>query len=233
MHPLRLFGYSKVSPFEARMGAAFFVVGFAPITALAFSVIGWMPLHVSAPLFVLPLAGVGGILAVRHAFYGRLAGQGLLLGMLAVLIYDCTRAPFIMAGVWGDFIPNIAKHLFDSPDPNWLVGYGWRYVGNGGGMGLAFVVGYSVFRPRVHPWMLGIGYGVAIWGCLLLTLFIAPRGEEVLFVLTPLTLTLSLIGHVVYGSVLAMGLSVASRVSVLECHSAAPAAEREEPLLQA
>lgn len=214
------------------MGVAFFVVGFAPITALALSLIGWMPLYMSAPLLVLPMICVGLTLAMWHSAYGRLAGQGFLLGMLAVLIYDCTRVPFIMAGVWGDFIPNIAMQLLNSPDPNWLVGYGWRYVGNGGGMGLAFVVGYSVLRPRVHPWMLGIGYGVAIWGCLLLTLFMAPRGEEVLFALTPFTFTLSLIGHVVYGGVLGMGVSVAPRVSALEGPRTVPAAEREEPLLQ-
>ena len=232
IHALRLFNCSQASPIDVGVGAAFFAVGFAPITALALSIIGWIPLHISAPLFVLPMACAGAVLAMWHSGYGRLAGQGLLVGMLAVLIYDCTRVPFIMVGMWGDFIPNIAMHLFDSPDPNWLVGYGWRYVGNGGGMGLAFVVGYNVFRPRVHPWGVGVGYGVAIWGCLLLTLSIAPHGEELLFALTPLTITLSLIGHVVYGSVLAMGVTAASRAGALECRIEPSVTEREEPLLQ-
>jgi len=75
-------------------------------------------------------------------------------------------------------------------------------------MGLAFVVGYHVIRPRLNPWGLGIGYGVAIWSCLLLTLFLAPQ-EVALFELTPLTLTLSLIGHVVYGGVLGTGVTAA------------------------
>jgi hypothetical protein len=218
----------RAAPADLRLGGIFFVVGFALITALALSIIGWMPLHRGAPLIVLPALCIGGILAVRHPEYGRLAGLGLLLGMLAVLIYDCTRVPFIIAGVWGDFIPDIAKWLFNSPDPNWVVGYGWRYLGNGGGMGLAFVVGYGVLRPRVNPWVLGIGYGVGIWSCLLLTLLLAPQ-EVALFELTPLTLTLSLIGHVVYGGVLALGitappllnaLALPGRASVTEPRSA-------------
>jgi len=198
-----------ITSLDVWMSGAYFAVGFAPITALALSLTGWVPLHVGAPFLVLPAVCAGVVLGVWQPSYGRLAGQGFLLGLLAVLLYDCTRIPFIAAGVWSDFIPNIAMQLLDSPDPNWWVGYGWRYAGNGGGMGLAFAVGYGIFRPRLNTWLLGIGYGLAIWSALLLTLYLVPNGEEVLFAVTPLTFTLSLLGHVVYGAALAMGVSLA------------------------
>ena len=198
----------QIGALDLRVGATYFAIGFAPITALAISVIGLVPLHYGAPFVVLPAMLVGLAVALRYPEYGKLAARGLAIGLFAVLLYDCTRFPFIIAGVWGDFIPNIAKFLLNSTEPNWAIGYAWRYLGNGGGMGLAFVVGYGVMRPKMNRWMLATGYGVAIWCCLLMTLFIAPHGEELLFELTPLTFSLSLLGHVVYGAALAWGLSL-------------------------
>jgi len=44
-----------------------------------------------------------------------------------------------------------------------------------------------------------VGFGVGIWICLVLTLLLAPHGQEMLFKLTPTTITLSLLGHLIYG----------------------------------
>lgn len=197
-----------ISAQDLRLGMTYSLAGFAPITSLALSVLGVVPLYVGAVLFVVPSILVAGLLAFRHPLHGRLAAQGVIMGILAVLLYDCTRLPFILAGVWGDFIPDIAKYLLNRSEPNWLIGYGWRYLGNGGGMGMAFVVAYGIVRPRTNKWLLGVGYGVAIWMCLLLTLTLAPQGETVLFALTPLSFGLSLMGHVVYGAGLALGLTL-------------------------
>lgn len=120
-----------------------------------------------------------------------------------------TRIPFLLLGGWPDFIPTIATHLWPGAEPNWIVGYAWRYLGNGGGMGLAFTVAYRMTAPRVSVWPLAVGYGVAIWLCLIATLFLMPEGK-VLFELTPLTVSISLLGHVVYGAGLAPGLRSAS-----------------------
>ena len=90
------------------------------------------------------------------------------------------------------------------------VGYLWRYLGNGGGMGMAFVCAFTLLQPRLFPLQkarvtprvtkqIAVGFGVCVWACLIATLMIAPRGEEVMFVITPLTLLLSLIGHLVFG----------------------------------
>jgi hypothetical protein len=138
---------------NAIMSAAYFAIGFAPITALAISLIGWLPLSVSAWLVVGPAAVGGLLLGVSFPRYGRLALTGFGIGIAAVACYDGVRAPFILLGIWGDFIPNIGKWLLGSPQPNWLVGYLYRYVGDGGGMGMAFTVAYSLLRPRLRCWL--------------------------------------------------------------------------------
>ncbi len=189
------------------MSAAYFAIGFAPITALAISLVGLLPLTVSAWAVVAPAAGLGLLLGVRFPGYGALALKGFGIGIVAVTVYDCTRAPFIVLGIWGDFIPNIGKWLLGSPQPNWLVGYLYRYVGDGGGMGMAFTVVYSLLRPHLRCWLVAIGYGLAIWGCLMLTLLLAPDGQELMFRLTPISVTLSLLGHVVYGTTIGVLLT--------------------------
>jgi hypothetical protein len=76
-------------------------------------------------------------------------------------------------------------------------------------MGLAFTVAYRLTAPQVSVWPLAVGDGVAIWLCLIATLFLMPEGT-VLFEFTPLTVSMSLLGHVVYGAGLALGLRSAS-----------------------
>lgn len=198
---------------DFQLGTLFFAVGLAPISALALSILRVLPLYVGALVIVLPAFLLGGGLSVQYPEYGNLAGQGLLIGCIAVLLYDCTRIPLVFLGVWGDFIPHISERLLVTAEPNWVVGYLWRYLGNGGGMGLSFIVGTHVLSPQGNKWLLGIGYGVVIWLCLLSTLFLAPHGEEQLFELNPVTLGLSLLGHLVYGGVLALGWSLFSRES--------------------
>lgn len=222
MHTLTLRGSrgTAVSSTMARqqladivMSAAYFAVGFAPITALAISLMGFLPLWISAWVVVVPAAGLGVLLGIRFPRYGRLALKGFGIGIIAVTLYDGMRAPFIALGIWGDFIPNIGGWLLNTPHPNWLMGYLYRYLGDGGGMGMAFTVGYSLLRPRLHCWLAAIGYGLAIWGCLMMTLLLAPNGQESMFRLTPISFTLSLLGHVVYGATIGVVLTRSLRKS--------------------
>lgn len=194
----------KRNRLDVFMSATFFVIGFSPITALAIAIIGLLPLSVTTLILVLPATALGIFLALRFATYGKIALQGLILGLIAVFLYDSMRVPFILAGVWGDFIPKINMWLFNTTQPNWLVGYSWRYLGDGGFMGMAFTVGYSVLKPRVGSRIAGLAFGLAIWVCLMLTLIIAPHGQEMLFKLTMTTVSLSLLGHIIYG--LALGI---------------------------
>lgn len=184
---------------DVLMSIAFFVIGFSPITALALAIMGLIPLGTSTLLLVLPSTVVGIALAFRFPKYGKLALKGLLIGLVAVFLYDCMRVPFILSGAWGDFIPHINKWLFNTSESDWVVGYLWRYVGDGGYMGMAFTVAYCALKPRVSPKAAALGFGVAIWVCLVLTLVLAPHGQEMLFKLTSTTISLSLLGHIIYG----------------------------------
>ncbi len=93
------------------MCGTFFAIGFSPITALAVAIFGLLPLPVNTLLIVLPATVLGIGLALRFPTYGKLALKGLLLGLIAVFLYDCMRYPFIIAGVWGDLraFPNLRE----------------------------------------------------------------------------------------------------------------------------
>ena len=74
-------------------------------------------------------------------------------------------------------------------------------------MGMAFTVAYGLLKPRAGCRVAAVAYGIGIWCCLLLTLLLAPHSQQLLFKLTPTTLALSLLGHVVYGTVIGLLLS--------------------------
>ena len=186
------------------MSLAYFAIGFSPITALAIAIIGFLPLYITALILVLPSVVLGIGLAFMFPYYGKLALKGLLIGLIAVFLYDCMRIPFIITGIWGDFIPKISEWLLNTSQPNWIVGYLWRYLGDGGFMGMAFTVAFCVLKPRVGVRTAALGFGIAIWLCLLGTLILAPHGEAMLFKLTLTTLSLSFLGHLIYGASIGM-----------------------------
>jgi hypothetical protein len=180
-------------------------IGFSPIGALALTIAGLWTLSVGSAVMIVPsiILALGlGVLSPRH---GRMALEGFIAGLVAVLIYDIVRWDFVAFHLWGDFIPNIGGWLDGSDAPNWLLGYGFRWLGDGGGLGLTFMVAARTFAPglaRRSPLALAIGYGLFIWTCLLITLIATPDGQSLLFPITPTTLLLSWTGHVVYGIVL-------------------------------
>jgi hypothetical protein len=167
-------------------------------------------LTVGSVVLIVPAITVALVLGVLFPRHGRLALEGLVAGLAAVLVYDAVRWTFVALGWWGDFIPSIGGWLTGSGQPDWVVGYAFRWLGDGGGMGLAFMVSARTLLPalkRCAALVIGIGYGLAIWACLLLTLLVTPDGQTMLFPLTLTTLLLSWIGHVVYGAVLGTALA--------------------------
>ncbi len=76
-------------------------------------------------------------------------------------------------------------------------------------MALAFVVTFHRLKPPIDGRLAALLFGLAIWLCLVGTILIAPHGAEELFALTPVTLTLSFVGHVIYGVVIGMLLPFA------------------------
>ncbi len=69
-------------------------------------------------------------------------------------------------------------------------------------MGLAFVMLSPIVTRRRPTPAIGVIYGVMIWSGLLTTVLISPNGQSKMFSLTPATLALSLVGHLIYGGVL-------------------------------
>jgi hypothetical protein len=181
------------------MSLVCFATGFSAITALATAIVGWIPLDIAAYILVWPSLVLWVFISILYPGYGKLALKGFIIGLLACLFYDCMRFTTIALGLWGDFIPRIGMWLLHTDKPNWLVGYIWRYVGDGGFMGMAFVVCYRLLKPRLDVRIAALAFGVAIWLCLVGTILLAPHGAEMLFALTPITFSLSLLGHIIYG----------------------------------
>lgn len=182
-----------------------FGIGFAPISALALSLMGFCTLPVATLLLVIPALIMAMGLSCHHLGFGRLMLRGYFMGIIAVTCYDCVRIPFTMVGWMDDFIPKIGVMLIGDENHHAIVGYLWRYLGNGGGMGMAFVTGYAILKNRILMLRLLGGlksallFGFFVWACLIATLIISPQGEELMFVITPSSLLLSLIGHLVFG----------------------------------
>jgi hypothetical protein len=127
--------------------------------------------------------------------------QGLLAGIVGVAAYDGVRLPFVIAGVWPDFIPSMGAWIQEADGPDVVLGYTWRIVGDGGGIAVVFALGCALLGWQRHLVATGVCYGVLLWSCLVGTILLAPHGAELLFPLTPFNLAASLVGHLVYGSV--------------------------------
>jgi hypothetical protein len=189
------------------------LAGAAPVSAIALHVMGWISMQESAGFVVAPLV-VAAIVLVRGMSYeARWAARGAGAGLAAVLAYDAVRLPLVRLNVWPDFIPRIGGWLTGAyGHDDALLGYAWRYLGDGAGIGLAYFALCAVvlqIKPdfvQARPIALSIGYAVFVWTGLLATVIFPQRGETLLFGLTPASFALSLLGHLIYGSVLGLYL---------------------------
>jgi hypothetical protein len=177
----------------------FFAIGFSAITALAIAIFGLLSLDIAAYLLIVPSLATWLVIGILHPDYGKLALKGFIIGIFACFFYDSMRFVTIALGLWGDFIPHIGMWLLHTHKPDWVIGYIWRYVGDGGFMSVAFVVGYRLLKPALDVRIAALIFGISIWLCLIGTILLAPYGSQMLFQLTPITFSLSLLGHIIYG----------------------------------
>lgn len=169
-------------------------VGFLPVTLIAATAFGVAGLRALAAYALLPALAALVVVLARHPRFASAALRGLAAGLVATAAYDGYRGSFVGLGLMDDPIPHIGAALGLSPD--WVVGYLWRYLGNGGGMAIAFVaLGLRGVRA-------GVLYGLFVCGGLLFTLVAAPYGEAMLFPLSVTTVVMAVGGHVIYGGVL-------------------------------
>jgi hypothetical protein len=199
------------------------VVAALPLLAISAHVFGLLPMNVTAGLVVVPLTLVALVLGVfSPAGEERLVLAGATWGVLATLVYDAVRLDTVyMLGWWGDFIPRVGTWIVDvDADRSVLgavVGYVWRYAGDGGGIGVAFFV--LVAATGLRRWgeratvMASVVFAVfPVWTGLVATVALAPRGQQQMFTLTPATVALSLLGHLVFGLVLGLGCARCRRL---------------------
>lgn len=186
------------------------LIGAIPVLAISADVFGWVSLRTVAVTAMLPLIALTAVLVThRPDRSDRLILSGFLWGLIACAGYDAFRLPTIyVAHWWPDFFGRVGGWATGS-ESNFLVGYLWRYAGDGGGIAVAFfalaaTLGAAAW-PKRHLFALAIGYAVCpVWAGLVLTDLLAPTGRQ-LFSLTLMTLTLSLAGHLIYGSLLGLG----------------------------
>jgi hypothetical protein len=209
--------------------AVHLVLAALPLLSITAHVAGLIPMHVSAGAIVIPTALVLLVLGIFVPMpEDRLVLEGLRWGILATAVYDVFRLDTVaFLGWWGDFIPTMGTWLVDV-DPSRRVlggvaGYVWRYAGDGGGLGVVFLIGAAAtglrrLGPRITVAAAVLFAVGPTWGGLMVTVLL-PRGQQLMFPLTPTTVTLSLIGHIIFGIVLGLG---ALRCRDLEAHWVGP-----------
>ncbi|GAA4746048.1 hypothetical protein [Actinomycetospora chibensis] len=203
------------------------LVAALPLLAILAHVFGIAPMNVTAGLLVVPLTLVTLLLGVfSPAGEERLLLAGAMWGVLATLVYDAVRLDTVyLLGWWGDFIPRVGTWILGSGPAadagssvvGAVVGYLWRYVGDGGGIGVAFFV--LVAATGLRRWgeratvAASVTFAVfPVWTGLVATVALAPRGQQQMFPLTPATVLLSLVGHLVFGLVLGLGCARCRRL---------------------
>ncbi|MEJ2868932.1 hypothetical protein WCD74_14260 [Actinomycetospora sp. OC33-EN08] len=186
-----------------------------PLLAISAHVFGLITMNWSAALLVIPLAVT--ILALSlfdpHP-EDRVILHGFVWGIVACALYDVFRLDTVyMLGWWADFIPTMGTWIIgdgSSTAAGAWVGYLWRYIGDGGGIGVTFFVGAAFLGLHRRPAGVVVASAVAfavfpVWSGLIATVWLAPRGQRMMFPLTPTTLTLSLIGHLIFGLIMGLG----------------------------
>lgn len=171
-------------------------VGGSPVLAIALNACGILPLKWTALFIVLPAW-----VCLYFYFYRTNKTHTFCkywsAGVIAVLLYDLSRIPFVYFG-WDDFIPKIGFALGFEGDYAVFFGYAWRYIFNGGGLAIAFYGLQRIFPAlKSEKLFTGMAYGVLIWLCLDIVLFFA--GTDAMFPPTPFNIIGSYVGHVVYG----------------------------------
>jgi hypothetical protein len=182
-----------------------------PVLGISAQVFGLLSLYYLAIYVLIPLVVLTAVLAVLAPDrFDMIVLSGFLWGLLACAAYDAFRLPTIYAAhLWGDFF-GLVGGWATSGRPNFVVGYLWRYFGDGGGIAVPFFIEIAILRlcerkNARYIVMLAIAYAVCpVWLGLVLTDGLAPAGHA-LFPLTPVTLVISLVGHLIYGTVLGIG----------------------------
>lgn len=186
-------GFEQVTEVGARLTCA--ACGSAPILMLSTAYAGFAPLARLLVFVVIPAYMVIVVLAALLPDVGRGVVTGFVAGIVAVLVYDLMRLALSYSQGGSDPIPHIGVMLLGDGAP-WWVGYLWRTLGNGAGLGVV----YGVLCPRAW-WgpKTGLAYASCVGLGMILVLWLFPQSQDQLFRLTWQTFVNSCLGHATYG----------------------------------
>jgi hypothetical protein len=176
----------------------FVFTGFLPVSSIVLHCLGLISLPVCLGFLILPMFTNLMLIGYRIPALGKIALKGFAAGIIAVAFYDLSRLPFILSG-WSDFIPKIGGWVTSTNERNAYIGYTWRYLGNGGGMGMAFFVLLNYLKINRRFILTGLLYGIFIFSSLMTVLVTFEEAQEMMFKITALTFSGSLLGHIIYG----------------------------------
>lgn len=176
----------------------FIAGGFFPVSSIVLHCLHILPLQQCLLFLVIPILFSFITLGIKFPAVGRTAIVGFAAGIIAVLFYDISRMPYILAG-WSDFIPKIGGWVNNTNETNAIAGYLWRYIGNGGCMGISFFILISYLKNQKQIVLKGIAFGLFIFTGLMFVLFVFEQTQVMMFKITPLSFTGSITGHIIYG----------------------------------
>jgi hypothetical protein len=190
-----------------------------PILAIPADVSGLVSQSTSSVAVIVLLAVLGTLVVFAPHRTDMIVGRGLIAGMVATIVYDGARLFAVhVLGLMGDFIPVMGSFVTGEPDTTGAaaVGYVWRYIGDGGGLGVAFfVVAFALGIDRwksVYAVLASVAFAVfPTWAGLMATVALLPRGEEMMFELNPATFIITLVGHLIFGLFLGLAFLKAPR----------------------
>jgi hypothetical protein len=190
-----------------------------PILAIPADVSGLVPQSTSSVAVIVLLAVLGTLVVFAPHRIDMIVGRGLIAGMVATIVYDGARLFAVhVLGLMGDFIPVMGSFVTGEPDTTGsaAVGYVWRYIGDGGGLGVAFFVvafALGIDQSRnVYAVLASVAFAVfPTWAGLMATVALLPRGELMMFDLNPATFTITLVGHLIFGFFLGLAFLKAPR----------------------
>jgi hypothetical protein len=190
-----------------------------PILGISVDVSGLVSQSTTSVAVIVLTAVLGTLVVFAPHRTDMIVGRGLIAGMVACIVYDGARLFAVhVLGLMGDFIPVMGSFVTGEPDTagSAAVGYIWRYVGDAGGLGVAFfVVAFALGIDRwksIYAVLASVAFAVfPTWAGLMATVALLPRGEEMMFDLNIATFTITLVGHLIFGLVLGLAFVKAPR----------------------
>jgi len=124
-----------------------------PILGISVDVFGLVSQSATSVVVIALTAVLATIVVFAPHRIDMIVGRGLIAGMVACIVYDGARLFAVhVLGLMGDFIPVMGSWVTGEPNTTGsaAVGYVWRYIGDGGGLGVAFFV--VAFTLGIDRW---------------------------------------------------------------------------------